>query len=220
MAETPTRIRLRCPRLVRVPALVLCATLLGTSGCGGGEPRVPVTPDPVDTGLHLPIEDYLLTGKQAKDLADDIMRHADQGVIDGLVTMGVELTDHVADDAGGFLVALARIELEQAHGVDDAAVHGLETVARIGQRPLGDGGQGIGEVPLLKGLLEIDDALVVGRREGIAIRHRQVFRENESGKQYSRCRGKCAKTGGFARVWTCGNAALPFGLRLRMMGGL
>ena len=29
-----------------------------------------MTPDPVDTGLHLPIEDYLLTGKQAKDLAD------------------------------------------------------------------------------------------------------------------------------------------------------
>src|SRR5690606_21132797 len=100
-------------------------------------------------------------------------------------------------------------ELEQAHGMDDAAMHGLEPVARIGQRALGDCGQGIGEVPLLDGLLEVNDALVVGRREGIAIRHRPSIPGNESGKQYSRWTGRTHILWRLGRVlhdlWPCGS---------------
>jgi len=70
--------------------------------------------------------------------------------------MGVELAHHVADDAGAFLVALARIEPQNAHGVDDAPMDGLQAIAHIGQRPPHDRRQRIGEVTLLECRLQVD----------------------------------------------------------------
>ncbi len=45
--------------------------------------------------------------------------------------------------------------------MDDAAVHRLQPVARIGQRALRDGRERIGEIALLQRLAEIDDLGVV-----------------------------------------------------------
>lgn len=64
------RVRTAVTHLRRVAVLALCGILLGTSGCAGGEPSVPPASDPIDTGVRLPVEDYLLTGRQSKVLAE------------------------------------------------------------------------------------------------------------------------------------------------------
>ena len=52
--------------------------------------------------------------------------------------------------------ALVGIEPQQPHGMHDAAVHGLQPVARIRQRAVHDGRERIGEVALFQRLLQID----------------------------------------------------------------
>jgi hypothetical protein len=86
----------------------------------------------------------------------EILAEADQRVVDRLVAVRVELTHHVTDDAGAFLVGVLRIELEQAHRVQDAAMHRLQAVARIGQRAMHDGRQRIGQIALLERGLQVD----------------------------------------------------------------
>lgn len=86
MRETRTRRSTALP--ARLATLALCGVLLGTSGCGGtqappGTPQPgttqpgttqagtpPAGADPIDTGLHLPIEGYLLTARQIRTLGD------------------------------------------------------------------------------------------------------------------------------------------------------
>ncbi len=49
----------------------------------------------------------------------------------------MEFADHVADDARRLLEARAGVEPQYAHGVQDAAMHGLQAVARVGSaRPM------------------------------------------------------------------------------------
>ena len=86
----------------------------------------------------------------------EILREPHERVVDGLVAMRVIFTDHVADDARAFLEAARGVELELAHGVEQAAVHRLQAVAHIGQRALRDGGERIGEVALFKRILQLD----------------------------------------------------------------
>ena len=50
----------------------------------------------------------------------------------------MELADHIAHGARGFLVLGARGEPELAHGIDDAPLHGLQAVAEVGQRAVED----------------------------------------------------------------------------------
>ena len=40
--------------------------------------------------------------------------------------------------------------------MQQAAVHGLQAIADIGERPVHDGGKGVSEVALLEGFLEVD----------------------------------------------------------------
>ena len=61
--------------------------------------------------------------------------HADHGEVDRAVAVGVELTEHVADDTGALTVRLVRIEVQfVAHIEEDAPVHGLQAVAHVGKR--------------------------------------------------------------------------------------
>ena len=53
-----------------------------------------------------------------------------------------------ADDAGALAVLLRGVEPHLAHRVQDAALHGLEAVAHVGQRARRDDRHGIGEVAL------------------------------------------------------------------------
>ncbi len=70
--------------------------------------------------------------------------------------MGVELADHIANHTRALLEPLARVEAQLAHGMQDAPMHGLEPITRIGQRPVHDGGQSIGEVALFQRGLQFD----------------------------------------------------------------
>ena len=99
----------------------------------------------------------------------EILGEAHHGVVDRLVAVGVELADHLADDGGAFLVGVGGIELEQPHRMQDAPLHRLQPVARVGQRAVHDRRQGIGEVALLQRRLQADvlDALAVRRGRGM-----------------------------------------------------
>jgi len=62
----------------------------------------------------------------------------DHRVIDRLISVRVIFTHHVTDHPGAFLIALRRLQLEQPHRPQQAAVHRLQTIAQIRQRPRGD----------------------------------------------------------------------------------
>ena len=81
--------------------------------------------------IALPVDQRIALG--------EVLGEAHQRVIDRLVAVRVELADDVADDAGAFLEGGARIELQEPHGMEDAAVDGLEAVAGVGQCPAHDG---------------------------------------------------------------------------------
>ncbi len=78
----------------------------------------------------------------------EVLRQTHERVIDRLIAMGMEFADDIADDAGAFLEARRRIKAQLAHCVQQAAVNGLQPIARIGKRARGDGGKRIGEVAL------------------------------------------------------------------------
>ena len=76
----------------------------------------------------------------------EVLRHADQGVVDRLLAVRMELTQHLADDAGGLAVGPVGPQPHLVHGVQDAAVYRLEAVAGIGQRAADDDRHGVGQV--------------------------------------------------------------------------
>ena len=86
----------------------------------------------------------------------EILREAHQRVVDRLVAVRMEIAHHVADDLGRLLERGAGIEAQQLHPVQDAAMHRLQPVARIGQRAVHDGGQRVGEIALLQRLAQRD----------------------------------------------------------------
>ncbi len=101
----------------------------------------------------------------------EILRQAHQRVVDRLIAVRMEVAHHVADDLGRLLERGAGVEAEQAHAVEDAPVHRLEPVARIGQRPVHDGRERIGEVALLERLAQrdlLDVAVLVGGNQPFA----------------------------------------------------
>ncbi|MGY4313002.1 hypothetical protein ACVWW1_002305 [Bradyrhizobium sp. JR3.5] len=79
----------------------------------------------------------------------EVLRHADHRVVNRLVAMRMIFTDHVADDAGGLDVFLVRRVSLLMHRIEDAPVHRLEPVARVGQRTRHDHAHRVIEVGLL-----------------------------------------------------------------------
>jgi hypothetical protein len=79
-----------------------------------------------------------------------------QRVVHGLVAVRMELADDIADHARAFLEGGAGIEAQEAHRVDEPAMHRLEAVARVRQRPVHDGRERIGEVALLERVAQLD----------------------------------------------------------------
>ncbi len=101
------------------------------------------------------------------------LRHADHGVVDRRVAVRVVLAHHLADDAGGLAVRLVVGEAALVHAVQDAAVHRLQPVARVRQRPADDDRHGVVEVGAAHLLLEHDRVQVglVGRGRGRGLAH-------------------------------------------------
>ena len=80
----------------------------------------------------------------------EILREAHHGVVDRLVAVRMKIAHHVADHLGGFLEGGAGIEPQRPHHVQDAAVYGLEPVARVGQRAIRDGRERVEEIALFQ----------------------------------------------------------------------
>ncbi len=102
--------------------------------------------------------------------------HADEGVVDGAVAVGVQPTHDLADDAGALDVAAVGEEPHVVHRVEDAALHGLQAVARVGERAGVDDGVRVLQEGRLHLLLDVgveDVLLEVVSRElgGVAACH-------------------------------------------------
>ena len=78
-------------------------------------------------------------------------------VVDRQVAVGVELTEHVADDTRRLTGRFVGVEVElRAHIVEDTAVHGLHAVAHVGKRTRHDDRHRIVDVRRLHLLFDID----------------------------------------------------------------
>ncbi|MGY4337636.1 hypothetical protein ACVWW3_002542 [Bradyrhizobium sp. LM2.9] len=98
----------------------------------------------------------------------EVLRHPDHGVVDRLVAMRMIFTDDVADHASGLDVLLVgRVPL-LVHRVQDAAMHRLEAVAGVRQRPRHDHAHGVIEIGLLHLLEDGDRANIRGLRRLVA----------------------------------------------------
>ena len=71
------------------------------------------------------------------------LRQAHQGLVNRGIAVRVELTHHLADHALGLHVPLVGTQAHLIHLEQDAALDGLEAVARVGQRASVDDGDGI-----------------------------------------------------------------------------
>ena len=99
------------------------------------------------------------------------LRHAHQGVVDGGVAVGMVDTHGLSDDLGALGVLLVVLEAHLAHGVEHAAMHGLEAVASVGQRAADDDRHRVVEIGAAHLLFNIDRNEVGAA--GAAYRHRE-----------------------------------------------
>ena len=115
----------------------------------------------------------------------EILREPHQRVVDRLIAVRMVFADDVADHARRLLERLAGIEPQLPHGEQQPPVHRLEPVARVGQRPVHDGGERVGEIALFQRFAQ-RDRLHVGRlRRNQPLSHagsvqRQARREQET----------------------------------------
>ena len=128
-----------------------------------GEPRLGVAIGggviAVDVAeVALPLDQRIARG--------EILGEAHQRLVNRLVAVGMERPHHVADDLRAFFERGSRVEPQDMHPIEDAPVHRLEAIARVGQRAAHDGGERVSEVPLLQRLAKIDFDRLRGAAEG------------------------------------------------------
>ena len=103
-------------------------------------------------------------GRRPAGGAGEVLRHADEGVVDRGVAVRVVLAHHVADDARRTCVCWRsgrRPGVE--HPVEDPAVHRLQPVADVGQRARHDDRHRVVEERALHLLLDLDGLDVAQR---------------------------------------------------------
>ena len=86
----------------------------------------------------------------------EILRHMDQGAVDGGVSVGMVFTKAVAHDTGAFAVRLVRGGAQLHHGVQDAALDRLEAVLHAGEGTLQDDVLGVGHHAVVHDVLHVD----------------------------------------------------------------
>ena len=92
----------------------------------------------------------------------EILRHAHQRVVDRLVAVRVVFAHHVADHARRLDVFLVGRVPVLVHRIEDAPMHRLEAVARVGKRARHDHAHGVIEIAALHLLGDGDGANVGG----------------------------------------------------------
>ena len=112
--------------------------LLGHRGEAGlgvavGRRRVPVDGAEVPLSVHQRVPER------------EVLHHADQGIVDRRVPVGVKFPQHLAHHRGALLVGPVGAKPQLVHGVEDPAVNRLQAIADIGERPLHDDAHGIVE---------------------------------------------------------------------------
>ncbi len=118
-----------------------------------GQPRLGVSHGGGIIAVH--IAEIALAVDQRVTLGE-ILRQADERVVNRLITMGVKFADDVAHDAGAFLEGGPGIQPQLPHGVKQPAVHRLQAIAHVGERPVHDGRERISEVALLECVAQPD----------------------------------------------------------------
>ena len=86
----------------------------------------------------------------------EILRHANERVVDRAIAVRMVALEHLADDTGALAVLLGGFEAHLAHRVEDAPLNGLEAVAHVGQRPRGDDRHRIREIALPHLIFDVD----------------------------------------------------------------
>ena len=112
----------------------------------------------------------------------EFLRHANHRVIDRLVAMRMVFTDHVADGARRLAVRLVVFEPVLVHRVENPAMHRLQAVARIRQRPRHDHAHGVIEVGALHLVEDGYGANIRGRRRFAGL---LIFRFRQRGNPVS-----------------------------------
>ena len=94
----------------------------------------------------------------------EVLRQADERVVDGRLAVGMEVFNDVARGGGGLRIVLVGGQAGVVHTVQDAPVHGLHAVAHIRQRAGNDDGHGIVDEGRLHLPLDVhrDNMLCVG----------------------------------------------------------
>ena len=112
---------------------------------GGGHPRLGVALGGGVVAVDV-AEVALAVDERIADV--EVLGEAGEGVVDRLVAVRVVGAHHLADDLRALAEGAVRVEAQAAHAVEDAAVDGLQAVAGVGQRPVHDRRQRIGQVAL------------------------------------------------------------------------
>ena len=86
----------------------------------------------------------------------EILRQPHHGVVHSHIAVGMVLAQHLADDARAFLVGPVVAQAHVVHGIEDAAVHGFEAVAHVGQGAGHDHAHGVVEVRAAHFVIEVD----------------------------------------------------------------
>ena len=91
------------------------------------------------------------------------LRHPDDGVIGGGITVRVVFTDHITNDTGRLHISPVIDVVQLAHGEQHAAVHRFEAVANVWQGAADDDTHGIVQVGLLELIFDVDCGYFVFR---------------------------------------------------------
>ena len=98
----------------------------------------------------------------------EVLGEADQRVVDGRVTVGVVLADHVPDHARRLLVGLRVGVLELVHRIENSAMHRLEPVADVGQGSGDDDGHRVVQEGATHLVFDVEGRLRLGH-EGLEV---------------------------------------------------
>ena len=112
----------------------------------------------------------------------EILRHPDHRIVNRLVAVRMIFTDHVTDDARRLDVLLVRRVPLLVHRIQDAAMHRLQAVARIGQRARHDHAHGVIEVGAFHLVEDGYGTNIGGRRRLSGLR---IFRVRQRGNPVS-----------------------------------
>ncbi|MPM67170.1 hypothetical protein SDC9_114087 [bioreactor metagenome] len=102
----------------------------------------------------------------------EILRHADQRIVDRRIAVRVVLTHDLADDAGTFDEGTVPDVVRLVHGVQHAAMHRLQAVARVRQRPADDHAHRVIEIGTPHLVFEADRQCFFGELVHVSHPHR------------------------------------------------